>query len=369
MRFEARRDLRVRVTTAAIAVTFSVAAVTLLWLAHDGDPAAEGIALCGALLLAGIPLVSLAYAPRGYVIEGSTVKVLRRVRPREIPLSRLRAAGPVGPVLRGALRLGGSSGLFGFFGRYWTRSLGVLHAYATRTDGLVQLDTPEARFVLSPEPVERFLDEILTRAPGARRVPAEGPHARHPISRRTWLGLGALFLAPVLVLVAIVVGSFGWAPEGVTVDLGTITIARRWVGPVEIPISSVRQVEILGTSRIGRMHKLAGFVDPRGRAWGRFRSEPLGEFRLYLWRRGPWVLVDTEDGKVVLTPEEPERFVGEVGAAMALRAPTPRGRPRPRPRARAAPPCPAAPRAFPPSPSRRARPCGARRSSGSPTAG
>jgi hypothetical protein len=318
MRFEARRDLRVSVTTTAVAVIFSIAAVALLWLAH-GDPTAETVALCGALLLLGIQLVSFAYAPRGYVLEGSTVKVLRRVGPREIPLSRLRAAGPVGPILRGAVRLGGSSGLFGFFGRYWTRSLGMLHAYATRTDGLVQLDTPQGRFVLSPEPAERFLDEVLARAPGALRVPAEGPHARHPISRRTWLGLGSLLLAPLLVLVAIVVGSFGWAPEGVTVDQGTITIARRWVGPVEIPIASVRQVEILGAGRIGRVRKLAGFVDPRGRAWGRFRSEPIGEFRLYMWRRGPWVLLDTEDGKVVLTPEEPERFVAELGAALPRR--------------------------------------------------
>ncbi|HEX9243560.1 MAG TPA: PH domain-containing protein [Anaeromyxobacter sp.] len=320
MRFEARWDGRLRLTTAAVAITFGVAALALLWLAWtDGDPGAMVVAICGALLLAGMVLVAFAWAPRGYVLEGGTLRILRRVGPRELALSRVCAAGPIGPVLRGAIRLGGSSGMFGWFGRYWTRSLGQLEAHATRTDGLVQLDTPEERFVLSPEPADRFLDEVLARAPAAVRVPPEGPHARHPIPRRTWLRLGALVLAAPLVVAAFLVGSFGWAPEGATVDPSRITIARRWVDPVEIPIADVRKVEILGASRVGKVHKVAGFVDPRGRAWGRFRSEALGEFQLYLWRRGPWVLVDTDGGKVVLTPEDPEQFVGEVGAALVLR--------------------------------------------------
>jgi hypothetical protein len=319
MHFEAPWDGRLRFTTTAIAVAFGLVAAALFWLAwREGDPGAAFVAIAGALILAGMVLLSWAWAPRGYVLEGSTLRVLRRVRPREIPLARLRAAGPIGPVLRRAVRLGGSSGLFGWFGRYWTRSLGVVEAQATRTGGLVQLDTPEGRLVVSPEPADRFLDEVLARAPLAVRVPAEGPHARHPIARRTWLGLAALVLAAPLLASAFVVASFGWAPEGARVDHYRITIARRWVAPVEISIASVRKAEILGAGRVGKIRRLAGFVDPRGRAWGRFRSDSLGDFRLYLWRRGPWVLVETEDGNVVLTPEDPEQFVGEVGAAITM---------------------------------------------------
>ena len=320
MRFAAPWDGRLRLTTGAICVTFVLAAGVLVWLARtDGDSGATIVAIGGAGLLGGMVVLSGLHYPIANALEGGTLRILRRLRPREIPLSRVRAAGPVGPVLRGAVRLGGSSGLFGWFGRYWTRSLGQLDAYATRTVGLVQLDTPEGRFILSPEPADAFLDEVLAHAPGAARVPTEGPHARHPIPRRTWVRLAALLLGILAIVAAIVVGSFGWAPEGVTVDHFQIAIARRWVEPVEIRIADVRKVEIVSAGRVGRVHKIAGFVDPRGRAWGRFRADGLGEFRLFAWRRGPWVLLDTEDGKIVLTPDDPENFVGEVGAALALR--------------------------------------------------
>jgi hypothetical protein len=265
-------------------------------------------------------LVSWLWAPRGYLLEGGELRILRRVRPRVIPLASVRAAGPIGNVLRGAVRLGGSSGLFGWFGHYWTRSLGRLDAYATRTEGLVQLDGPAGRLVLSPEPPDRFLDEVLAHAPGAARVPPEGPHARHPIPAGTWLRLAALAVGLPAFVVAIVIGSFGWAPEGATVDHGRLTIARRWVEPVEIPIAGIQRVEIVPGGGAGRIHKVSGFVDPRGRAWGRFRSDALGEFQLYMWRRGPWVLLETDGGRIVVSPEDPERFVGEVGAAMRLQA-------------------------------------------------
>ena len=51
-------------------------------------------------------------------------------------------------------------------------------------------------------------------------------------------------------------------------------------------------------------------------AFGRFRSSTLGDFQLYAWGRGPWVLLETDGGPVVLTPEEPARFLAEVRAGM-----------------------------------------------------
>ena len=322
MRFQARWDGRLRAATVAIVLALSGAAAVLLWLGlRDGDPGAAIVTTVAAAFLGAVVLVSRAFAPVGYALEGDAVKVLRRVRPLVIPLAQVRAAGPIGPVLRGALRMGGSGGLYGWFGRYWSRRLGEFRLQATRLDRLVQLDTPAARFVLSPDPADRFLDEVLARAPGAARVPAEGPHERHPLPRRTWLRLAALVLAAPVLVGAVVIASFGWAPEGVRVDRWSVTVERRWVAPVVIPVATVRTVELLGPGRVGKVRKVTGFVDPRGRAWGTFRAEPLGEFRLYAWTRGPWVLLDTDDGKVVVTPEDPQRFVGEVRAALALRRP------------------------------------------------
>jgi hypothetical protein len=46
--------------------------------------------------------------------------------------------------------------------------------------------------------------------------------------------------------------------------------------------------------------------------YGRFGSRELGPFRLYAWRYGPYVLLETDEGRVLITPDDPERFVVEV---------------------------------------------------------
>ena len=315
MRFEARWDRKLRASTWAASAGLSIGAVTLLVLGwREDDPVAQFIASAFALLLMGLVVVTRALAPIGFAVEGSEVKVLRRFRPHAIPLSRLRAAGPYRSI-RGSLRLGGSGGLFGWFGRHWSRPLGLFRLAATRTTDLVQLDTPAERWILSPDPADRFLDEVLARAPGAVRVPAEGPHERHPVSRATWIRLGALLLAGPAVAGTVFLASLGLAPVGVKVDRWTITIGRRWAEPVEIPVSSVRAAEVLPGDRIGRLRKVSGFSSS-GHAWGRFRSDRLGQFRLYAWGRGGWVLLRTDDGNVVLTPADPDRFVADVRAAI-----------------------------------------------------
>jgi hypothetical protein len=133
--------------------------------------------------------------------------------------------------------------------------------------------------------------------------------------------LAALLAIPLVLVGATVLVSAAWAPRGVSVDRWSIRVERRWVEPLEIPLSSVRAVEVLGRDRIGRVRKVTGFSDGTGAVWGRFRSDPLGEFRLYSWRRGCWVLVETDEQRVVLTPDDPDRFVADVRAAIAWSRP------------------------------------------------
>jgi hypothetical protein len=322
MRFEARWDGKLRATTVAITAVLAIVAGVLLVLGwRDRDPTVAVLTGGIALGFAAIVLASRALAPIGFAVEGSEVKVLRRrARPLVIPLSRVRAAGPYGTFL-GAIRLGGSGGLFGWYGRHWSRALGQFRLYATRTLDLVQLDTPEGRWILSPDQPERFLQEVLARAPAAELVPAQGPHARHPLPRAAWLRLAALLAIPLVLVGAVVLVSAAWAPRGVAVDRWSIQIQRRWVEPLEIPISSVRAVEVLGRERIGQVRKVTSFSDGSGAVWGRFRSDVLGEFRLYSWRRGCWVLVETGEERVVLTPGDPDRFVADVREGLARSRP------------------------------------------------
>jgi hypothetical protein len=323
MRFAAPWDSTLRLATWIVSgVLVAVALLVARLAATSGDPVATAFGAVLAALVLLVLALSWAFAPTGYTVERDAVRVERRARaPLEIPLAAVRAVGPLPDraVLR-ALRLGGSGGLFGWYGRHWTRALGELRVHATRRTGLVQLDTPDARWVLTPEPADRFVEEVLARAPGAALAPPEGPHAAHPLPRRFWLRIAALVAVVPAVAAAVVIGSFAWAPDGVTVDAEAVRIQRLWARPVELPLASIRDARPVTRDLVAGMTKVAGFTGPGGYAFGRFRSPRLGEFRLYLWNRGPWVVLDTDAGRVVLTPGD-EAFLERVRAGMGPRDP------------------------------------------------
>lgn len=319
MRFAAPWDRTLRLATWIASAVLVVVALAIARLAAtSGDAGATAFGGVVAALVVLVLVLTWAFSPTGYVLDGDAVRIERRARaPLEIPLASIRAAGPLpdGAVLK-ALRLGGSGGLFGWYGRHWTRTLGELRIHATRRTGLVQLDTAAARWVLTPEPADRFLEAVLARAKGAVLAPAEGPHARHPLPSGVWLRVVALVLAIPLLAAAVVAGSFAWAPEGVTVDGGAVRIQRLHAAAVEIPLSTVREVRPVTRDLVAGMSKVAGFTGPGGHAFGKFRSPRLGEFQLYVWNRGPWVLLETDGGRVVLTPGDDQRFIADVRAGM-----------------------------------------------------
>jgi hypothetical protein len=321
MRFAAPWDGTLRLATWIVSGVLVVVALAIARLAaQSGDAGASAFGAVVAALVLLVLALSWAFAPVAYEVDAGAVRILRRARaPIEIPLAAVRAAGPLpdGAVLR-ALRLGGSGGLFGWYGRHWTRALGELRVHATRRTGLVQLDTPDARWVLTPEPADRFVEAVLAHAPGAALAPAEGPHLPHPLPRRFWVRIVALLAAVPAIAAAIVVGSFAWAPDGVTVDAEAVRIHRLWAGPVEIPLAGVRDARPVTRDLVAGMRKVAGFTGPGGYAFGKFRSPGLGEFRLYVWNRGRWVVLDTDAGRVVLSTGD-ERFLEQVRAGMAGR--------------------------------------------------
>jgi Bacterial PH domain len=177
MRFAAPWDGTLRVVTgisvvavlglAAAAVCGAAMLPPELQRAAPIPALAVGAILCAAAATIGL---SWALAPKGYTISADRLRVERPLRPIDVPLREIRAAGalPEG-FLTGSLRVMGSGGLFGYYGRFWKRRFGSFRLYATRRTGLVFVEAGD-RFVLSPEPAGRFLDDLLSRAPAASRA-------------------------------------------------------------------------------------------------------------------------------------------------------------------------------------------------------
>jgi hypothetical protein len=314
-RFGTPWDRTLAVSTALIVALFAALGVGIPWLVGREAPEMLGVLLLLPLLLLGILAACWALAPRGFALEAGEVRVERPVLPVSIPLASIRSVQVLGPAaLRGSLRLGGTGGLFGYYGRFWSRSLGPYRLYATSARRLVLLDTQGGRFVLSPDPPARFAEAVLARAPRARGDAPLAPAG--PLPRRTWLLLAAVAAGVPLALAAVFGLSWAYGPRSAELTGSAIVIERNWAGPVELPLAGVRAVRPLGRADFAGWRRTSG-VALGSLAYGRFRSDALGPFRLYAWRRGPLLLLETDEGKVVLSPDDPQRFLDEVRERLA----------------------------------------------------
>jgi hypothetical protein len=323
-RFGASWDAGLRLSTwlfVGLMLVLGAAMMAGAWAASTaaGGPVL-GLWIGGAGLMAGLPLV-WALAPRGFALEGGELVVERPLWPVRIPLASVRAVTVLPrPGLGWAIRTAGCSGVFGHYGHFWSRSLGSFRLYATRRDPLVCVDGDAGRFVLSPDEPERFVAAVLRQAPRARHDPGRALPAAGPRPGRAWVVVGAISLA-VLVAGGIVLGSLAWAPRGAEVTDTAVRIERRWAGPVLLPLAGIRAAERLAPGYAAGWRRVNGTSGLGDASFGHFASRQLGDFTLYAWRRGPYVLLETDAGRVVLTPDDPEGFLE------ALRARRPAARP------------------------------------------
>lgn len=310
-RFPAPWDRALRWTTALAVIAVAGASLFLLWSAEE-----ELRFLLGpiGLLLLAVPLGAWLLAPVGYRIEDPALWVERRLRPVRIPLAGLEAVELLPDrSIGGLLRIGGSGGLFGWFGSYWSSRFGALRMYATRTRDLVLVDSAAGRFVLSPSPPLGFVEALLSRAPQARRGLPSGAPRRMP--RSAWLPLALLAAGLPLLVGTILAAAWAYGPCGAKVGAEAVVVERNWAGPLALPFSTIREARRVEPAEWRGLRRTAGTA-MGSVAYGRFESPALGRFQLYAWRRGDGLLLETGEGRVVLTPEEPDRFLAELRARL-----------------------------------------------------
>ncbi|HYG69528.1 MAG TPA: PH domain-containing protein, partial [Anaeromyxobacteraceae bacterium] len=181
-RFVAPWDRSLKISTALVgAVLVGVGVGVPALIAASGEGADRLVLLLPAGISLLVAALAAALAPRAFAIEGPALRVERPLFPVTIPLRPVRAVALLPPgATRGALRLAGTSGFFGHYGRFRSAALGAFRLYATRRDGLVLLDTDAERFVLSPRDPERFAEAVLAVAPNARRGADRLPEAAAP---------------------------------------------------------------------------------------------------------------------------------------------------------------------------------------------
>jgi hypothetical protein len=317
-RFPSPWDRGLRVASALLALVLVAIGGGLLALGlrlAGPEPEVLWPFLVGPIVCAAVLAGCWALGPRGFSLRPGELVVERPLLPVRIALRSVRAVDLLpGDALAGALRVAGNAGLFGYVGRYWSRALGDFRLYATRRDRLVRVEAGETVYLLSPEPPERFADALLARAPLARRAPGAPRSGRGP-RLAAWAVAAALGLG-LLVFAGVAAAVWGLAPCRALVTADAVRIERNWAPPRDIRLASVRSAERLHPAHCGRWRKVNGTSGLFGVAYGTFQSRALGRFRLYAWRPEGCVLLETGEGRVVLTPDDPDAFVAAVRAAL-----------------------------------------------------
>ncbi len=115
-------------------------------------------AIIFAFLAMGIIFFSYAFSPMSYTLNHKEIKIKRMIRSISIPLSGVKDV-KFDPQVgnQRAVRLFGSGGLFGYYGRFRSSHLGVHYRYVTDTKRSV-LIYADKTYVISPDKPEMFVD-------------------------------------------------------------------------------------------------------------------------------------------------------------------------------------------------------------------
>lgn len=129
---------------------------------QDGGIRAAMVA--AAMIVPVILLITVVFAPLGYTVDQTGI-MINRMGPKvcvlDSEIAEIRRIGRRDLGL--AIRVWGSGGFFGFFGRFWSRGLGHYRMYATNGRELVCIRQVDgSRIVLSPHPADVFVEAVET---------------------------------------------------------------------------------------------------------------------------------------------------------------------------------------------------------------
>ena len=261
--------------------------------------------------------MTYAYSPKGYTVEHRSIVVRRRlVGPKSISLEGIREVRTADPgELRGAIRLWGNGGLFGYYGLFRTPKLGKSRWYLTTRRNAVVVVTESQTALFSPDDVEGFLATVAEAAP-APQVPARpAPFDQAPARGGRWIGSAiAVVVALAVIAILALAVTYSPGPPAYTLTPRSLTIHDRFypvtVDAAAVDVDRIRVVDITGDSEWRPVERTNGFANSHYRS-GWFRAGNGLKVRLYRAQANRLVLLPPKGpgNAVLLEVGDPEGFV------------------------------------------------------------
>lgn len=157
MIFKTTLDNEAKFTIVGVALLFFV--IIAIGLLSSKDESEKTILL--AIILILIYGFSYAFSPKMYEITEDSIIVKRPYRDMVLKLSQIKSISRIDDEqLRYTVRTFGVGGLFGYFGKFWNKELGMMTWYATRKNKVIMLiTTKDNKIILTPNEPEKFIAE------------------------------------------------------------------------------------------------------------------------------------------------------------------------------------------------------------------
>ena len=159
---------RVWLATSLFFVLWVASSCWFVWqmrAAEDITPSLVSLILTNVVFLPTM-LLCEGYAPQRLEIGASKLVILRRYNSVTITTTQIRSIERLPDnALRFAVRTFGCGGLFGYFGRFYTRQIGAFSLYATCFENLYLITLLDGKKVVvscaEPELLDEFCKEEL----------------------------------------------------------------------------------------------------------------------------------------------------------------------------------------------------------------
>ena len=136
---------------------------TLLLLGVAGLLFYGNVAPLMAVLLLLMPGICALFIVRGYTVGLSEIRVHRPCWDTRIALRQIHSISQEPEAMKRSIRVAGNGGLYSFTGYYWSRKLGLFHAYVNDLARCVVVRTAERTCVFSPDHPGAFVSLLNER--------------------------------------------------------------------------------------------------------------------------------------------------------------------------------------------------------------
>ena len=110
-------------------------------------------------------LIPYLFRPIKYVIDDKRLIIKRPLKPYEIELKEIKKIEPLNEEdLKGKIRVFGSGGVFGYFGKFRNKRFGTMLFFATRLSNYVHILTIDGKnIILTPDERDEFIKTITDK--------------------------------------------------------------------------------------------------------------------------------------------------------------------------------------------------------------